>query len=366
MATSSSSIGSSFGDLTAGWQNQLLNYLNAPATPSNINFLNAWAQQEGGAGYANTAYYNPFNTTLQAPGSTAIAGNSAGVQAYTSQQQGLVATASTLLESSYSNIVNLLRSGNASTSQLQAAVNASSWGTKFNSGSAPSGSSPSSPPPSAAGANVNLIKTPIGTISSNSNYLVRGGLILLGGLLIYAGITKLFSSDASVIEVAGSVPKPVTQFVPSPAEAIKTKQRARRAGKVERARTKVRQKAKQDSSNIRVNENKQRYQTKAEYEASKVQAKSQAAEQMYQAKSNFEASKAASQSAAAKAKVSASTRAKNNEIKLTQAKRDLERQRTNTVNARARLHDKRTAAATKSKLSRATKVTKAASEAIEA
>lgn len=352
--------GKSFGDLTAGWQNQLLTYLNAPATPTNVNFLTTWAQQEGGAGYANTAYYNPFNTTLAMPGSSAIAGNSAGVQGYSSQTQGLVATASTLLQSNYTGIVNLLRSGNASTNQLQYAVNSSSWGTNFPGvGGTPNSSSGSTP-----STTVSLLKTPVGTVTAGSSFLIRGGLIILGGLFVYAGITKLFSSDSSLIEVAGSVPQPVTQFAPNPTEAIKTRQRARRAGKVEKARTTVRQQARKKESEIRTSETKQRYQTKAEYEASKVQAKTQGTAQTYQAKSEFDSNRAAAQTSVAKARASAAARAKNSDIKLTQAKRDLERQRTNTVNARARLADKRNAAATKSKLSKATTVAKDATEAM--
>jgi hypothetical protein len=183
-------------------------------------------------------------------------------------------------------------------------------------------------------------------------------------LFVYAGITKLFSSDSSLIEVAGSVPKPATQFIPSPTDAIKTKQRARRAGKVEKARSSVRQDARKKESELRTSETKQRYQTKAEYEASKVQAKAQGASQTYQTKADYEASKAAAQASAAKAKSAASVRLQKSYLENTNAKAELERQRKLTVNARARLADKRTASATKSKLSKATTVAKDVSKAI--
>ncbi len=96
----------------AQWAQALLAYMHLPVTQSNIAFLVGWANREGG-NWHNTARYNPLNTTLRYGGSTVMGGgNSAGVQAYSSWQVGLEATAQTL--NGYGGIVAALKSGDAS------------------------------------------------------------------------------------------------------------------------------------------------------------------------------------------------------------------------------------------------------------
>lgn len=105
----------------------LLSRLGAPDTPQNEQALVAWAAAEGGH-WNNTAAYNPFNTTLTMPGSTVMAGgNSAGVQSFTSWQQGLDATVQTL--QGYPQVLAALRAGNNAKAITDAVVN-SPWGTK--------------------------------------------------------------------------------------------------------------------------------------------------------------------------------------------------------------------------------------------
>jgi hypothetical protein len=74
---------------------------------------------------------NPANTTLKMPGSTPLPGNTAGVQEYTSMDQGIEATCRTLLSNkgaTYAGILTSLR--NAWTPQvLIARWVASPWGT---------------------------------------------------------------------------------------------------------------------------------------------------------------------------------------------------------------------------------------------
>lgn len=85
----------------------LLNALGAPLTNANVQSIVAWENREGG-NWHNNAKYNPLNTTLNEPGASSI--NSVGVRAYTSWNQGIQATLSTL-NSGYSDIVSALKSG---------------------------------------------------------------------------------------------------------------------------------------------------------------------------------------------------------------------------------------------------------------
>lgn len=126
----------------------LLVGVGAPTTPSNVQTITDWERAEGG-NWANSAAFNPLNTTLKLPGSTVMpgggAGAAAGVQAYGSWAQGLQATISTLLEKPYSAVVADLRAS-APEKQTAADVAASPWGT----GNFAPGGSPSSSPPTNA------------------------------------------------------------------------------------------------------------------------------------------------------------------------------------------------------------------------
>jgi hypothetical protein len=88
----------------------LLQQLGAPVTKSNLQFIIAWANEEGG-NWHNAAHFNPLNTTLMEPGATSM--NSVGVKAYTSWEQGLAATSATLRNGRYNDIVAALQGGNA-------------------------------------------------------------------------------------------------------------------------------------------------------------------------------------------------------------------------------------------------------------
>lgn len=105
-----------------GWQVGLLRSIGAPITRENLRFLNAWQAAEGGS-----AAFNPLNTTQPAPGASKY--NSVGVRNFRGAQQGVLATAQTLLNGHYGPIVQLLRSGRATAAQLGTAVAHSPWGT---------------------------------------------------------------------------------------------------------------------------------------------------------------------------------------------------------------------------------------------
>lgn len=106
----------------SAWAGQMLRALGMNVIPGAVNALVHWAQMEGGH-WNNAATYNPLNTTYREPGSHSI--NSVGVQAYTSWNQGIAATANTL--SSYSGILAALRVGDYA--GVGSALLRSPWGT---------------------------------------------------------------------------------------------------------------------------------------------------------------------------------------------------------------------------------------------
>jgi hypothetical protein len=103
---------------------QLLTLLSKPVTPNNTQALVAAQCIEGGWMH-NAALFNPLNTTLRAPGSTSI--TSVGVQAYTSLEQGLQATADTLTNGLYTGILDAL-AADADPDVTLRAMAVSPWG----------------------------------------------------------------------------------------------------------------------------------------------------------------------------------------------------------------------------------------------
>ena len=84
--TAGSSAADSGGGYTArSWAKELLHRLGFPETTANVSAIVSWEAAEGGH-WNNTAYFNPLNTTQDAPGATAM--NDVGVKAYTSSWSG--------------------------------------------------------------------------------------------------------------------------------------------------------------------------------------------------------------------------------------------------------------------------------------
>lgn len=104
------------------WQATLLNMLGYQNTPQNELFLTDWNRAEGGS-----ATNNPFNTTQPGYGTTGNY-NSVGVKNYADPMQGLKATAATLENGRYSNILAALKGGKNAKVAAQALAN-SPWGT---------------------------------------------------------------------------------------------------------------------------------------------------------------------------------------------------------------------------------------------
>ncbi len=102
---------------------QLADLLGVPHTNQNAYAWISWAQAEGG-----NAKFNPLNTTLDTgvPGTTDY--NSVGVKNYPTVDAGLKATAQTLKQQNFANILEHLRASSAPKLTLRA-VEHSQWGT---------------------------------------------------------------------------------------------------------------------------------------------------------------------------------------------------------------------------------------------
>jgi hypothetical protein len=107
------------------WAAALVTAGGWPRTSCNLGAIQAWERAEGGH-WANSAAYNPLNTTQREPGSQSI--NSVSVQAYTSWAEGFRATLATLGNGSYGPILAALSAGDSARAVADA-VAASPWGT---------------------------------------------------------------------------------------------------------------------------------------------------------------------------------------------------------------------------------------------
>lgn len=109
------------------WAVAFLQGLSLPTTGTNIEFVMSWEQAEGGH-WSDSAKYNPLNTTQ--PGFGGVGINSVGVKAYPSWTAGLQANITVIRNGYYTQILNLLRQGNANPQDLASAVANSPWGTQ--------------------------------------------------------------------------------------------------------------------------------------------------------------------------------------------------------------------------------------------
>jgi len=106
----------------------VLRCVGAEPTKSNMLFMYAWRQSEGGK-----AKNNPFNTTIKMPGATRVINSSAGIKNYSTPEEGIEATCKTLKNGrdkyGYDKIIDGLKN-NVGLSKLSDAVINSKWGTK--------------------------------------------------------------------------------------------------------------------------------------------------------------------------------------------------------------------------------------------
>lgn len=92
------------------WRVALLHTLGYKPTKQNLKFLDTWQRWEGGH-TGNDAKWNWLNTTKDAPGAVRSI-NSVGVKAFDSFGHGIHATAATLKNGRYGDILDALSSGN--------------------------------------------------------------------------------------------------------------------------------------------------------------------------------------------------------------------------------------------------------------
>jgi len=111
----------------ASWAAALLAAGGWPRTACNLSAVTAWERAEGGH-WANSARFNPLDTTQPEPGSYPM--NSAGVQAYPSGRSGFTATLATLGNGRYGPVLSALSAG-TSARAVADAVAASPWGTAW-------------------------------------------------------------------------------------------------------------------------------------------------------------------------------------------------------------------------------------------
>lgn len=86
----------------------VLGDLGAPATQADVTSLASWFPHEFPS-WPPSASWNPMASTMQMPGSTVF--NSVGVQNYTTPSEGAQATAATLADGWYPQILAALKSG---------------------------------------------------------------------------------------------------------------------------------------------------------------------------------------------------------------------------------------------------------------
>ena len=108
------------------WAQALLKNLGLPVSAANVAAIVSPGEMAEGGHWYNTARFNPLNTTMSAPGATAM--NSVGVKAYTSWEQGFAATIATLFNGYYAGILAALERGDDAQAVANA-VAASPWGT---------------------------------------------------------------------------------------------------------------------------------------------------------------------------------------------------------------------------------------------
>lgn len=107
-----------------GFAKRIVNGFDLEVIRPRIVALVAWQSAEG-----TRARYNPLATTQRMPGSSAMKGNTAGVQDYPDLKTGVAATIKTLKQPGhgYEHIIDRLANGTAR--EILQAVAASSWGT---------------------------------------------------------------------------------------------------------------------------------------------------------------------------------------------------------------------------------------------
>jgi hypothetical protein len=118
-----------------GWEASFLQSVGAPVNANSEQFLDDWyVAEHGSSGYSggsNGGLNNAFDTALPGPGSVSMAYGPAaavGIQEFPTWQVGAAANAKTLEQSNMAPLLQALKSGNMSVTQLEAAEGQTQWG----------------------------------------------------------------------------------------------------------------------------------------------------------------------------------------------------------------------------------------------
>lgn len=109
-----------------GFFESVLKNIGAPVSTNNLSLLYTWAKYEGG-----DAQFNPLNTTQNANGATNF--NSAGVKNYPDFKTGVEATAKTLQNKYYPELLDALKKNkplNSWENNPAIVSNVRTWGTQ--------------------------------------------------------------------------------------------------------------------------------------------------------------------------------------------------------------------------------------------
>lgn len=225
------------GHTASGWATDFLTAIGAPASNRNVNAVVAWENQESGGGGGR---FNPLNTTQTGyVGETpANYNNGHPVLNYTTYADGLAANAQAFNSGArkglygYDQILAALNSKSASVSDIFAAIDASSWGTKglpTNGAAAPTqdtsgtndatltsadGSAATSSPPGSRGCIEDKpILTFPGSIPNfthcNGRAVLGFACLLGGGLLVALGLTFVAVNSKAGKAARAAVPIPL-------------------------------------------------------------------------------------------------------------------------------------------------------------
>lgn len=197
--------------MPAGWENALAEDLGAAPSKVLTQFFDEWALVEHGSesgpwgGVNQGGAYNPFDTTLPEPGASTY--NSIGVKNYVSASQGLSATASTLEEPAYTNLLEKIRSGDSTLASLEEAENATPWGTTFpDVGTPPPASSSGSSSSSVPAETTSFLGIPnpfSGAENAVLSFLAEMAFVGIGGALVVVGGYKAAGKPVPIKALAG-------------------------------------------------------------------------------------------------------------------------------------------------------------------
>lgn len=200
------------------WANDLLDAIGAPKSAGNVQVIYDWEVSEGGGGK-----YNPLNQG-PVPGhpelTTTGSQYGGGASDYASWQAGLTGAADYLAMSNFKSIKNALVSGNSTAARN--AIIASPWaashygnGSSFSTEAAPGAGAalPGFTPGTATDASLgsSLTQSFLDSLMSGlglpdvKDMAERGGLILMGTILLIVGVIQMTGAKQKAIGIAKNV-----------------------------------------------------------------------------------------------------------------------------------------------------------------